>query len=62
MFTLYRLMLVDEWPYDDMIGENKAMTYLLVGSYLMVVAILLLNLFIALLSDTFQVLEITFGS
>ena len=55
-------MLVDEWPYDDMIGENKAMTYLLVGSYLMVVAILLLNLFIALLSDTFQVLEIIFGS
>ena len=55
-------MLVDEWPYDDMIDENKAMTYLLVGSYLMVVAILLLNLFIALLSDTFQVLEIIFGS
>ena len=54
LFMLYRLMLVDEWPYDDMMSTNKPMTYLLVGSYLMVVAILLLNLFIALLSDTFQ--------
>lgn len=54
LFMLYRLMLVDEWPYDDMIDSNKTMTYILVGSYLMVVAILLLNLFIALLSDTFQ--------
>jgi len=54
LFMLYRLMLVDEWPYDDMMNTNKAMTYILVGSYLMVVAILLLNLFIALLSDTFQ--------
>ena len=54
LFMLYRLMLVDEWPYDDMMSTNKTMTYLLVGSYLMVVAILLLNLFIALLSDTFQ--------
>ena len=54
LFLLFRLMLVDEWPYDDMMSTNKPMTYLLVGSYLMVVAILLLNLFIALLSDTFQ--------
>ena len=54
LFMLYRLILVDEWPYDAMMETNKVMTYILVGSYLMFCAILLLNLFIALLSDTFQ--------
>lgn len=53
-FLLFRLMLVDEWPYDDMMEESKTMTYLLVGSYLALVAILFINLYIALLSDTFQ--------
>ena len=53
-FMLFRLMLVDEWPYDDMMEESKLMTYLLVGSYLALVAILFINLYIALLSDTFQ--------
>ena len=54
LFMLYRLILVDEWPYDAMMETNKVVTYILVGSYLMFCAILLLNLFIALLSDTFQ--------
>ena len=47
-------MLVDEWPIDDMMEQSKGMTYLLVGSYLALVAILFINLYIALLSDTFQ--------
>ena len=53
-FMLFRLMLVDEWPIDDMMEESKVMTYILVGSYLAIVAILFINLYIALLSDTFQ--------
>ena len=53
-FMLFRLILVDEWPMDDMIGVSKGMTYVLVGSYLALVAILFVNLYIALLSDTFQ--------
>ena len=51
---LFRLILVDEWPMDDMIDVSKGMTYVLVGSYLAIVAILFVNLYIALLSDTFQ--------
>ena len=53
-FMLFRLILVDEWPMDDMINVSKGMTYVLVGSYLALVAILFVNLYIALLSDTFQ--------
>ena len=53
-FMLFRLILVDEWPMDGMIGVSKEMTYILVGSYLAIVAILFVNLYIALLSDTFQ--------
>ena len=53
-FMLFRLILVDEWPMDDMMGISKEMTYVLVGSYLAIVAILFVNLYIALLSDTFQ--------
>merc|ERR1712062_114233 len=53
-FMLFRLILVDEWPMDDMMEVSKGMTYVLVGSYMGLVAILFINLYIALLSDTFQ--------
>ena len=53
-FMLFRLILVDEWPMDDMMDVSKGMTYVLVGSYMALVAILFINLYIALLSDTFQ--------
>merc|ERR1711953_8202 len=38
-FMLFRLILVDEWPMDDMMEVSKGMTYVLVGSYMGLVAI-----------------------
>ena len=54
VFMLYRVSLVDEYPFDAMTNVDEAMTIILVGLYLWVTAVVGLNLFIALLSYTFQ--------
>lgn len=54
LFTLFRLTLVDEYQYDDLKKVDPIMTDILVGTWLALSAIVCLNLFIALLSDTFQ--------
>ncbi|XP_069127944.1 uncharacterized protein [Argopecten irradians] len=54
LFTMFRLTLVDEYQYDDLKLIDPVMTDILVGTWLALSAIICLNLFIALLSDTFQ--------
>ncbi|XP_074640944.1 uncharacterized protein LOC141898762 [Tubulanus polymorphus] len=54
LFTMFRLTLVDEYQYNDMKLVDSLMTDILVGTWLAVSAIICLNLFIALMSDTFQ--------
>ena len=53
-FTVLRMIVVDEYPYHEMSNSDEWMTFLLVGSYIGIVSIISLNLFIALLSNTFQ--------
>ncbi|CAH1772535.1 unnamed protein product [Owenia fusiformis] len=54
LFSMFRLTLVDEYDYAGMKLVDSIMADILVGLWLSLSAILCLNLFIALLSDTFQ--------
>ncbi|XP_030838679.1 transient receptor potential cation channel subfamily A member 1 isoform X3 [Strongylocentrotus purpuratus] len=54
MYSLFRITLVDEYDYDGMRQENVWMTYILLVTFLMISAILCINLLIAMLSNTFQ--------
>ncbi|XP_022090577.1 uncharacterized protein LOC110979250 isoform X2 [Acanthaster planci] len=54
LFTLFRLTLVDDYDYDKMHEIDAVMAYILVATFLFLSALLCVNLFIALLSDTFQ--------
>ena len=53
-FTVFRMIVVDDYPYHEMRRSDEWMTFLFVGSYISIVSIISLNLFIALLSNTFQ--------
>ncbi|XP_071835880.1 uncharacterized protein [Apostichopus japonicus] len=53
-YSLFRLTLVDEYQYDEMREVDVVMTYILCTTFLFLSAILCINLFIALLSNTFQ--------
>lgn len=53
-YSLFRLTLVDEYDFDNMLKIDPIMAKILVGLWLALSAVLCLNLFIALLSDTFQ--------
>ncbi|KAJ8033013.1 Serine/threonine-protein phosphatase 6 regulatory ankyrin repeat subunit C [Holothuria leucospilota] len=53
-YSLFRLTLVDEYQYDEMREVDVIMTYILCTTFLFLSAILCINLFIALLSNTFQ--------
>ncbi|XP_077870443.1 uncharacterized protein LOC144364038 [Saccoglossus kowalevskii] len=53
MFSLFRMTLVD-YDYDALKEANPTvMTDILIGTYLAISAIILMNIFIALLSDAF---------
>ncbi|KAK2177712.1 hypothetical protein NP493_583g02067 [Ridgeia piscesae] len=54
MFSLFRLTLVDDYDFDGMKQIDSVMCYILVGAWLALSAILMLNLLIALLTDTFH--------
>ena len=51
---MFRLTMVDDYDFDGMSNVDPLMAKLLVGFWLALSAVLCLNLFIALLSDTFQ--------
>ena len=53
-FMLFRMTLIDEYSYSAMRKEDEVMALLLVGTFLFFTAVVGLNLFIALLSNTFQ--------
>ena len=53
-FTLFRMTLIDDYPYKAMRSEDELMALILVGSFLFITAVTGINLFIALLSNTFQ--------
>ncbi|GFS22479.1 transient receptor potential cation channel subfamily V member 1-like isoform X2 [Elysia marginata] len=53
-FSMFRLTLVDEYDYGNMQKIDSVMADLLLSTWLLLSAVLCLNLFIALLSDTFQ--------
>lgn len=53
-YSLFRLTLVDDYDFDTMLQIDPIMAKILVGFWLALSAVLCLNLFIALLSDTFQ--------
>lgn len=54
IFTIIRFPLVDNYNFDDLEAEYPVMSRVLCGSFLIIAAIILMNLYIALLSNTFQ--------
>ena len=54
LFSLFQITLVDDYEFNQMHQFDNVMAYFLVGTFLAVMAVLFLNLFIALLTDTFQ--------
>ncbi|XP_071119382.1 transient receptor potential cation channel subfamily A member 1-like [Haliotis cracherodii] len=54
-FSLFQLTLVDEYDLEHMLQVDSLMTYLLLSTWFFFSAILCLNLFIALLTNTFQI-------
>jgi hypothetical protein len=54
MYSVWQLTYVGNYPWDSLISVDRLMAQLLCGTYIAVSAIVLLNLFIALMSDTFQ--------
>lgn len=58
LYSLYRITLVDEYEYAAMVTMDEVMAPLLCGTFLAASSILCVNLLIALLTDTFQRLDI----
>ena len=54
LFSMLRLTVVDDYNFDGLSKADPLMARLLCGLYLTLSAIICLNLFIALMSDTFQ--------
>ncbi|XP_064625559.1 uncharacterized protein LOC135486578 isoform X2 [Lineus longissimus] len=54
LFSLFRLTLVDDYPYEEMNEVDPIMSDLLVATWFALTTIICINLFIALLADTFQ--------
>lgn len=54
MYSVWQLTNVGNYPWDALLVVDRLMAQILCGSYLAVSAIVCLNLFIALMSDTFQ--------
>lgn len=54
VFTIIRYPLVDNYNFDELEEAYPIMSRVLCGSFLIIAAIVLMNLYIALLSNTFQ--------
>ena len=54
VYTVVRYPLVDNYNFDDLEEAYPVMSRVLCGSFLILAAIVLMNLYIALLSNTFQ--------
>lgn len=54
LYSMFRMTVVDEYNYDGLSKAEPIMSKILCGTYIAFSAIICLNLFIALMSDTFQ--------
>lgn len=54
IYSVWLVTVVGDYDYNAIVTVNKAMAQVLTGTYTALSGILLLNLFIALMSDTFQ--------
>ena len=54
IYSVWLVTVVGEYDFDAIVSVDKLMAQILVGTFTALSGILLLNLFIALMSDTFQ--------
>ena len=54
LFSMFRMTIVDEYNYEDLSQSKPVMAKVLCGTYIAASGVVCLNLFIALMSDTFQ--------
>ena len=54
MYSVWEITVVGNYPWESLLVIDRTMAQILCGTYLAVSAIVCLNLFIALMSDTFQ--------
>lgn len=54
LFSMFRMTVVDEYNYDGLSKAKPIMAKVLCGTYIAFSGVICLNLFIALMSDTFQ--------
>ena len=54
LYSMFRMTVVDEYNYDSLSRAQPIMAKVLCGTYIAVSGVICLNLFIALMSDTFQ--------
>lgn len=54
MYSVWQLTVVGNYPWDSLLVVDRLMAQILCGTYLAVSAIVMINIFIALMSDTFQ--------
>lgn len=54
MFEVLRMTVVDSFAFEDLTSQNKLVAQLICGTYLALTSITCLNLYIALLSETFS--------
>ncbi|OAF67744.1 hypothetical protein A3Q56_04422 [Intoshia linei] len=54
LWTLFRITLVDEYSFEDLASLDSVMALLMIFTWIMISGVLILNLFIALMSDSFQ--------
>ncbi len=54
LVMLFRIVVIDDYPFSTLREIDEFMTAVLVISFLVITAVIGLNLFIAMLSDTFK--------
>lgn len=54
LYSMFRMTVVDEYNYDGLSQAKPIMAKVLCGTYIAASGVICLNLFIALMSDTFQ--------
>lgn len=53
VYQVFLMTLVDEYERDDIMKQDKVMAQILVGTYLAIASVVCVNLYIALMSQTF---------
>ena len=53
VYQVFMMTLVNDYQFDQLTKQDKVMAQILVGTYLAIASVVCLNLYIALMSDTF---------